>query len=328
MAAERARSFAALFPSAVFEQTLAEVETGQSSRDEVLLTLVTGWMSAIGPTTASQLGNLLGLAALDIEKALLRMEAERDCSCVAISVALACGRSARAHGAIELRSTGQAQPQPHETEWCERRLLARIHRLTVGMLRKQIEPVTAAAFLRWLMRWQHVTPGTQVVGERGTMEVLEQLQGFEIPANAWERQVLARRIVDYDPQWLDQLCLTGAVGWGRLSPHPATVDSGGTADGNAWIPADAATATRDSDQRGADYIFCTRGSGLDEHPASHAAGKLRAGFFRKPGMKPRRAGGGLSHGAHLVLEFLRQRGGASFFARWHCARHGQTQGGK
>src|SRR5208282_3645326 len=88
-------------------------------------------------------------------------------------------------------------PAPRETEWCERWLLARIHRLTVGMLRKQIEPVTAAAFMRWLLRWQHVAPGTQVAGERGTLEVVQQLQGFEIPANAWERQVLARRIADY-----------------------------------------------------------------------------------------------------------------------------------
>ena len=111
-----------------------------------------------------------------------------------------------------------------QIEWCDRRLLARIHRLTVATLRKQIEPVTAAQFMRWLLRWQHVAPGTQVSGERGTLEVLRQLQGFEIPANAWERQVLARRIADYDPEWLDQLCLTGAVGWGRLSPHPATLE--------------------------------------------------------------------------------------------------------
>ena len=110
------------------------------------------------------------------------------------------------------------------TEWCERRLLARIHRLTLGTLRKQIEPVTAAQFMRWLLRWQHVAPETQVVGERGVLEVLQQLQGFEIPANAWERQILAHRVANYDPQWLDQLCLTGSVGWGRLSPHPATLD--------------------------------------------------------------------------------------------------------
>jgi ATP-dependent Lhr-like helicase len=107
----------------------------------------------------------------------------------------------------------------YEHEWCDRRLLARIHRLTVATLRKQIEPVTPAQFMRWLLRWQHVASGSQVQGERSTLEVLKQLQGFEIPANAWERQVLARRVADYDPKWLDQLCLTGAVGWGQLSPH-------------------------------------------------------------------------------------------------------------
>jgi ATP-dependent Lhr-like helicase len=110
-------------------------------------------------------------------------------------------------------------------------LLARIHRLTVATLRKQIAPVTAAQFMHWLLRWQHVAPGTQARGERGTMEVLRQLQGFEIPANAWERHVLARRISDYDPAHLDRLCLAGAVGWGRLSPHPATLDAGSNETG-------------------------------------------------------------------------------------------------
>ncbi len=105
--------------------------------------------------------------------------------------------------------------------------MARIHRLTVATLRKQIEPVTAAQFMNWLLRWQHIAPGTQVRGEHGTLEVLRQLQGYEIPASAWERFVLARRIAGYDPAHLDQLCLAGAVGWGRLSPHPATVDTGG-----------------------------------------------------------------------------------------------------
>ena len=230
MAAERARSFAALFPAAVFEQTLADVETAQSSRDDALLTLVTGWMSHVGPVTASQLGEILGFR--------LPISRRRCCGwrlaglfCGEGSVALPRGQSLRHMSLPE----GSCPRTIRETEWCERRLLARIHRLTVGMLRKQIEPVTAAAFMRWLMRWQHVAPGTQVAGERGTLEVLQQLQGFEIPANAWERQVLARRIADYDPKWLDQLCLTGAVGWGRLSPHPATVDAGGPANGNGCI---------------------------------------------------------------------------------------------
>jgi ATP-dependent Lhr-like helicase len=77
--------------------------------------------------------------------------------------------------------------------------------------------------MRWLLRWQHVTPGTQQAGERGTLEVLQQLQGFEAPASAWEPYLLARRLARYDPKILDDLCLTGAVGWGRLSPHPATL---------------------------------------------------------------------------------------------------------
>jgi ATP-dependent Lhr-like helicase len=182
---------------------------------------------------------------------------------------------------------GVLPPRDEEIEWCDRRLLARIHRLTVATLRKQIEPVTAAQFMRWLLRWQHLAPGTQVVGERGTLEILNLLQGFEIPANAWERQVLARRIADYDPKVLDQLCLTGAVGWGRLSPHPATLDDS-AAGKRRVIPTSVAPIT----------FFVREESDwmTPHHPATEQP-------------EPR----GLSHGARQVMEFLRQRG-ASFFA--------------
>ncbi len=199
VAAERAKSFTALFPEACFESRLLEVEMNTPTRDHALLTTVTGWMCHLGPTTAAALGETLGVPATDISGALLRMEASGSVLRGNFSGAVSGGN-----------------PVPAEVEWCERRLLARIHRLTVATLRKQVEPVTAAQFMRWLLNWQHAGPGTQVSGERGTLEVLRQLQGFEIPANAWERQVLARRIVDYDPKWLDRLCLTGAVGWGRL----------------------------------------------------------------------------------------------------------------
>ena len=310
VAAERARSFVTLFPSAAFEQSLADVETGNISRDEALLTLVTGWMSHLGPVTASQLGSQLGLAVSDMEKALLRMEASGTILRGNFS-----GGASRTKPALSLskgvlapHETGQpeaaavqAQPHSHEIEWCERRLLARIHRLTVGMLRKQIEPVTAAAFMRWLMRWQHVATGTQVTGERGTLEVLQQLQGFEIPANAWERQVLVRRIADYDPKWLDQLCLTGAVGWGRLSPHPATIDAGGTANKNAESQGEAPAPRqrRVIPTSVAPITFFVREE-ADWMIPRHTAGDEAEAR-------------GLSHGAQLVLEFLRQRG-ASFFA--------------
>ena len=314
VAAERGRSFQALFPAGRFEHDLGEVERGDISRDEALLALVMGWMSAVGPTTASQLGDLLGLPGADIEKGLLRMEASGTVLRGKFTDAATRASRPRQHEPVELRSTGQpgaAVPtysssvstpflQEAEIEWCERRLLARIHRLTVGMLRKQIEPVTAAQFLRWLLRWQHVAPGSQAAGERGTMEVLQQLQGFEIPANAWERQVLARRVTDYDPKWLDQLCLTGAVGWGRLSPHPATLETGGPSDGSAprqrrVIPTSVAPITFFVREE-ADWM------GLSQNPH----------FSQKQG-EVGHPGSGLSHGAQLVLEFLKQRG-ASFFA--------------
>jgi ATP-dependent Lhr-like helicase len=194
--------------------------------DDAVLAAVQGWMAHLGPTTASEIGDLLGLPAVEIEKALVRMEA---------SGAILRGKFRSADSQLEDRRSGLARTAEGgcshaETEWCERRLLARIHRLTVATLRKQIEPIKAAQFMTWLLRWQHLAPGTQVRGEHGTLEVIRQLQGFEIPASAWERFVLARRISDYDPAHLDQLCLTGAVGWGRLSPHPATLEATGTGE--------------------------------------------------------------------------------------------------
>jgi ATP-dependent Lhr-like helicase len=288
VAAERARSFLVLFPEARFEQQLADVETTAPNREDALLTLVTGWMSHVGPTTASHLGESLGIPASEISNTLLRMEASGTVLRGNFS-----GEAARA-----------SRPRPHdasappETEWCERRLLARIHRLTVATLRKQIEPVAAAQFMQWLLRWQHVAPGTQTSGERGTLEVLQQLQGFEIPANAWERQVLARRIVDYDPKWLDQLCLTGAVGWGRLSPHPATLDYS-SANGAGAQPGVAVRQRRVIPTSVAPITFFVR-EDADWMTPRHPGAELSEN-------------NGLSHGAQMVLDFLRQRG-ASFFA--------------
>jgi len=286
VAAERAKMFSVLFPDAHFRPSPVEIEAAVPSRDDALLTLVMGWMSHLGPTTAAELGSILKLPAAEIFAALLRMEASGTIL-----------RGKFSGKALELRSTGQpgvAVPiEDIEIEWCERRLLARIHRLTVATLRKQIEPVTAAQFMQWLLQWQHVAGGTQVVAERGTLEVLRQLQGFEIPANAWERQILARRIVDYDPKWLDQLCLTGAVGWGRLSPHPATLDSA-PHNGNAGvrerrvIPTSVAPITFFV-REDADWMS-------PRHPGAEVS-----------------ENNGLSNGAQIVLDFLRQRG-ASFFA--------------
>jgi ATP-dependent Lhr-like helicase len=229
VAAERADMFAALHATDAGEGARvtageapalrsAAVDGGRVDRSDALLTTVQGWMAHIGPTTASELGEVLGLPASEVEKALLRMEA---------SGAILRGKFRPDRGRSAAANGSETGPYTGETEWCERRLLARIHRLTVATLRKQIEPVTAAQFMNWLLRWQHIAPGTQVRGEHGTLEVIRQLQGFEVPASSWERYVLGRRIAGYDPAHLDQLCLAGAVGWGRISPHPATVDIGG-----------------------------------------------------------------------------------------------------
>jgi ATP-dependent helicase Lhr and Lhr-like helicase len=290
VAAERAKTFSVLFPAARLEQALVEVETTVPSREDALLTMVTGWMSHLGPTTATQLGETLGIAAAEISNAFLRMEAS--------GTVLRGNFSGVAQRAGAPALHGLPVPHELETEWCERRLLARIHRLTVATLRKQIEPVTAAQFMQWLLRWQHVAAGTQVAGERGTLEVLRQLQGFEIPANGWERQVLARRVVDYDPKWLDQLCLTGAVGWGRLSPHPATLDSNVSRGSDAQ--AEAPTRQR--------RVIPTSVAPITFFIREDADWMTP----RHPGAE-QTANSGLSHGAQGVLDFLRQRG-ASFFA--------------
>jgi len=291
VAAERAKTFSILFPEARFEPALAEVEHSAPTRDDALFRLVTGWMSHLGPVRATQLGQTLGIPASEISNALLRLEASGTIL-----------RGNFSGGAAELRSAGSGAAVPAQatdTEWCERRLLARIHRLTVASLRKQIEPVTAAQFMQWLLRWQHVAAGTQVAGERGTLEVLRQLQGFEIPANAWERQVLARRIADYDPKWLDQLCLTGAVGWGRLSPHPATLDYSNGSRGGETQPGSAPRQRRVIPTSVAPVTFFIREDAewmTPRHPGAEQGGNS-----------------GLSQGAQVVLDFLRQRG-ASFFA--------------
>src|SRR6201987_5153018 len=264
VAAERARSFAQLFPSAQLAAPLGELVQQPTTREDALRSLVTGWIEHSGPVTAHSLADVLGLPPAEIESTLLRIEA----------------------GGAVLRGKFTDTAGPN-TEWCERRLLARIHRLTLGRLRKEIQPVAAAQFMRWLFRWQHVALGTQLLGEHGTLEVLRQLQGYEAPANAWEHQILARRVVGYEPKILDQLCLSGAVGWGRVSPHPAMLTDSGER-GRRVTPSSVAPVTffaRDD----ADWMSVPHRELVTE---GHSA---------------------LSPSAQEVLQFLRQHG-ASFFA--------------
>ena len=197
-------------------------DTDSVTKDDAILKCVQGWLQILGPTTASVLSVITGIPGPELFKAFVAMEMQ--------------GLLLR--GAFEHVATDE----PHEIEWCERRILQRIHRLTLGTLRKQIEPVTPAVYLRWLLGWQHLAPQTQLAGEEGLLQALSQLEGFEAPAIEWERTLLPARIANYDPRWLDALCLSGAVGWGRVSPHPAWAVGEGSAPRRV-IPTNAAPIT-------------------------------------------------------------------------------------
>ena len=278
VASERSKDFALIFPETKFEVAPPELPLIATSRDDALLALVTGWVMHSGPVTADTLAHWLALSPADVEKVLLRMEAA--------------GSTLRGNftGTVSTLSPkeGAKGGAPfNQVEWCDRRLLARIHHLTVATLRKQVEPVTAAQYMRWLLRWQHVAPQSQLSGERGLLEAVSQLQGFEIPANAWEKDILTSRMNKYDPAELDQLCLTGAIGWGRLSPHPATLEDVGTGRRRV-VPTSVAPIT----------LFVREDSDwMRPRLAEEEQGYERV----------------LTDNARTVLEFLRRRG-ASFFA--------------
>ncbi|HEX6408104.1 MAG TPA: DEAD/DEAH box helicase [Gemmatimonadales bacterium] len=165
-----------------------------ASREAAVRELIRGRMGIVGPVTASQLAASLEIDETDADIALAALEAE--------------GVILRGHF-----SQGSAQ-----LEWCDRRLLSRIHRYTLNRLRAEIEPVSAADFMRFLFAWQRVDPEYRVAGLEGLASLLGQLDGMELPAAAWEAEVLSSRCEEYDPALLDTLCLTGRVAWGRLTP--------------------------------------------------------------------------------------------------------------
>jgi len=182
----------------VAAERLGEVEqlSDPGARHTAVRELVRGRLGILGPVTAADLAAPLGLPEIEAETALVALEAE----------------------GVVLR--GRFTPRPAETgarqEWCERRLLARIHRYTLNRLRAEIEPVSAADFVRFLLGWQRIDPEHRVAGLEGLATVIAQLEGFELPAAAWESDVLTSRCEAYEPMLLDTLCMTGRVAWARL----------------------------------------------------------------------------------------------------------------
>jgi ATP-dependent helicase Lhr and Lhr-like helicase len=191
VAAERLSLFKAVFPNATFDLPIAFATA--HTRDTALVEIVRGRLEGLGPTTATGIAATLGLDTSDIDPALLALEAE--------------GSAMRGH-------FDSAQPP---AQWCDRRLLARIHRYTVKRLRAEIEPVQARDFLRFLFDWQRVGAASRMQGPDAVAAILAQLEGFEAPAGAWETEVLPARMVEYEPAWLDEHCLAGRIVWSRLA---------------------------------------------------------------------------------------------------------------
>jgi ATP-dependent Lhr-like helicase len=200
VAAERLDLAAAAYPDGRLEPAIASVKAGRlvADRDAAVAEILRGWLESTGPTTASGFAARACLSGDVVERALVQLESE--------------GQVLRG------RFTPSSLVPDAEIEWCNRRLLARIHRLTLGRLRREIDPVTAADFATFLSRWQHVAPGTQLHGVDGLLQIVRQLQGYEVSAGAWESQVLSARVANYGPELLDRLCLSGEVMWARLSP--------------------------------------------------------------------------------------------------------------
>ncbi len=195
-AAEHLRAIEALYAGAGIAPPVrlpAHLDGPEPGRDDAVLAAVRGHSEYLGPLTAAGLASMLALAPGETASALARLEGE----------------------GVVLR--GRFTPGCAEEEFCDRRLLARIHRYTLDTLRKEIEPVSAQDFMRYLLERQHLAGSRRLEGKRGLLDAIAQLQGFEIAASAWERDVLPQRVVNYDPRWLDELCLAGEVAWAGLS---------------------------------------------------------------------------------------------------------------
>jgi ATP-dependent Lhr-like helicase len=202
IAAERLPELGAAYREATFAPPLAPPPrlAGRAwEPEEAVRELVRSRMDVVGPVTAATLAAESGLPRGAVDAALAALEGE---------------------GAVLRGRFTPGAPADAEVEWCERRLLARIHRYTLHRLRREIEPVGRADLARFLLVWQRVAPEERGEGPQALAAVLEQLAGFAAPAAAWEGEVLPARVADYDPAWLDALCLSGRFVWCRATPPP------------------------------------------------------------------------------------------------------------
>ncbi|HEX5034995.1 MAG TPA: DEAD/DEAH box helicase, partial [bacterium] len=183
-----------------------ELAEGALAGDEAAVTTILRvWLMAGGPATAAEWARKTGLEAGLVERGLLCLES--------------------GGGVLRGRFTPSALEGGAE-EWCDREVMARIHRRCLSQLRQEMAPVSSAEFMRFLLRWQHVSPSCRLHGAPGLAEVIGQLQGLQLPVAAWEKEILPARVADYQPTLLDELCLNGTVVWGRLLPGRVEEEEG------------------------------------------------------------------------------------------------------
>jgi ATP-dependent helicase Lhr and Lhr-like helicase len=203
--AERVPLFQTVFPNARPHPTIVVPSAHDKTwaKDEALIEIVRGRLEGLGPVTAADIAISLSVPQADVDIALAALQAE----------------------GFAMRGQFSASAIAGD-EWCERRLLARIHRYTVKRLRAEIEPIESRDFLRFLFEWQRVAPEGRMEGPDAVGAVLGQLEGFEAPASAWETEILPSRISEYEPAWLDEQCLAGRFVWTRLAHRSASTRKG------------------------------------------------------------------------------------------------------
>lgn len=204
--AERLAQVGVLYPNAALHPAIespAEYAHAHGSSEEALRELLRSRLTALGPMHADDLAAQLQLPRGAVDAALSALEAE---------------------GYV---LQGRFTPGAESIEWCERHLLARIHRYTLKRLRREIEPVEPRDFARFLFEWQHVGPASRVSGPDALAGILTQLEGYEAPAASWEAELLPARVKDYAAAWLDDLCTSGRTLWTRLRPPAADGRPGG-----------------------------------------------------------------------------------------------------
>ena len=299
VAAERVAHAEAIFPDAPLVPKLALLPGDTPlARDVAVAALVRGRMEICGPITVLELSSMLGVPESEVREALGHLESQGQVLRGRFRPASLLG----ANGAQADRSTNDG------VEWCDRRLLQRIHRLTVGRLRQEIQPLSPQDFMRFLFRWHHLEAGDTLRGKGGLVKAISLLQGYEAPAAAWEQVLLPARMRPYLPELLERACWNGEIAWGRLTRRePRAVPGprrGASNGGPVLAPAPEAPSARPAlPGRNANITFLRREE-LDWLLSAAVPGEATE-LVSIPE--------DLSHPARSVAEAL-QRRGASFFA--------------